>query len=629
MKTKFNKKWIIFTLILWLISCQGLFNLIQSSLGEKVIESIRAQLRQELSTSDFNYLARSINDYTTSGSIRCSVLEKIKPDQISIINLKYMSQSCQVNRIWLKGMPFDVNLTSLNGDTYRFQFVSNNPIFFDFALWGFRILGILAILSIMLAMHFQAEQKLISYRIEIDAAKKIEQTLKQVSHDIRSPLAALRMIVEDSDDIPPIVSRTIKLSVQRINDLANNLLSQNDSTIETTNTLQIAMLSPILDSLISEKRLIFTHQLNVKIDLDLSSSYGLFSYINTIELKRVLSNLINNAVEALNEVSGKKSGNIHLKIFKFNDDMATISIIDNGRGMSKAIVNNLGKKGFTEGKKEKGSGFGLGFFHAKNTIESFKGNIEVISTEGQGTTINISLPLSSQPAWFINEIELTKNQTIYVLDDDENMLKAWADRFPVPIITFRSGDSFMNAIKNLKSNNFIALIDLELERQHFTGLDIIKNLKIESNSILVTSHSEEKELQETCLKSNIKLLPKLMASLIPLKIENVEYDYFDIVLIDNDEIIRIVWEQRAKKKNLKILVLSDMNEFKIYLNQINKTHTQIYIDNHLENGGPNGVVHAEKLHEQGYENIFLTTGDSKEHFASLTWLNVIGKSAPF
>ena len=202
---------------------------------------------------------------------------------------------------------------------------------------------------------------------------------------------------------------------------------------------------------------------NVKIELDLSESYGLFSELSASELKRVLSNLINNAVEALNEESGTKHGIVNLKITKISENMALISITDNGKGMSKSTLNKLGQQGFNQGKKESGSGFGLGFFHAKNTIQSYNGNIAVISSEGIGTTINISLPLVSAPLWFIGQLEIKKDQSVYILDDDENMLKVWGDRFPIPIRTFRSGELFMNFITNLNSDNFIVLIDLELE----------------------------------------------------------------------------------------------------------------------------------------------------------------------
>ena len=155
--------------------------------------------------------------------------------------------------------------------------------------------------------------------------------------------------------------------------------------------------------------------------------------------------------------------------------------------------------------------------NTKNTIQSFGGNIEVVSNEGKGTTINISLPLVSPPHWFIGQIDLKKDQNVYVLDDDENMLKAWTDRFPVSIKTFRSGELFMNFINNLRADNFIVLVDLELEGQNYSGVDIIQILKIESKAVLVTSHADEKELQDICTNSSIKLLPKLMASLIPIK----------------------------------------------------------------------------------------------------------------
>jgi signal transduction histidine kinase len=66
-----------------------------------------------------------------------------------------------------------------------------------------------------------------------------------------------------------------------------------------------------------------------------------------------------------------------------------IRIQDNGKGIPKERIANLGSRGNTFGKK---SGSGLGLFHAKRTIESFGGKFDIESEEGHGTSIFITLP---------------------------------------------------------------------------------------------------------------------------------------------------------------------------------------------------------------------------------------------
>ena len=54
---RINKKWVINSFVFWLICCQTLFVLVQRSAGDKTVNSIQNQLRQELNFSDFHFLA--------------------------------------------------------------------------------------------------------------------------------------------------------------------------------------------------------------------------------------------------------------------------------------------------------------------------------------------------------------------------------------------------------------------------------------------------------------------------------------------------------------------------------------------------------------------------------------------
>src|SRR5205823_225329 len=70
----------------------------------------------------------------------------------------------------------------------------------------------------------------------------------------------------------------------------------------------------------------------------------------------------------------------------------TLSIADNGCGMTPAFVKNSLFRPFSTTKKK---GLGIGMFHAKMIVEAHRGNIQVKSELGSGTTFEVMLPLKS------------------------------------------------------------------------------------------------------------------------------------------------------------------------------------------------------------------------------------------
>jgi len=60
-----------------------------------------------------------------------------------------------------------------------------------------------------------------------------------------------------------------------------------------------------MDMLVSEKRMQYRASANLDIETDFQESYGSFANVNKKELQRVVSNLINNSVEAFENNKGK------------------------------------------------------------------------------------------------------------------------------------------------------------------------------------------------------------------------------------------------------------------------------------------------------------------------------------
>lgn len=112
------------------------------------------------------------------------------------------------------------------------------------------------------------------------------------------------------------------------------------------------------------------------------------------QLKRVVINLLDNGVAALNSASEKPNKTIRVAIH-YNDQlhMVAIDVSDNGPGMTDEVKVRLFEPYFST----KAEGTGLGLAIAKRIINDHDGFIRVHSVLGEGTQFLIELPVESNP----------------------------------------------------------------------------------------------------------------------------------------------------------------------------------------------------------------------------------------
>lgn len=356
-----------------------------------------------------------------------------------------------------------------------------------------------------------------------EKAKVINKLARQVAHDIRSPLTALEIVTAKLDQVPEDVRLLMRTATQRVKDISNNLLEMSKvggtGAPKPPNRRSVQMLAPLVDQILSEKRSQFSVRegLNISGQID-SSAYRLFARLNQVELLRVLSNLINNAAEAI-----LGDGKIQVTLYA-RDDRAVIEISDNGIGMSQSTVKTLGTKEIASDKKPgaaAGSGSGIGLVHAFGAVREAGGEIHVESALNVGTRVRISLPAEEPPSWFIPRIA-ADGRMITIVDDDASIHEVWNNRFAdLPetseVIHFSCLDSFTRFL-NQTSIRPLVLIDYEFQGQKLTGLDVIKHFgERTADWVLVTSHFEI-TLQTECEKLGIRLLPKSLAAQVPIDI---------------------------------------------------------------------------------------------------------------
>lgn len=190
--------------------------------------------------------------------------------------------------------------------------------------------------------------------------------------------------------------------MHRINDVAKDLLGrykESEQIIapsnipqETTqvNTIQTPqLLCTILEEIFLEKKYQNRSNLGLTIEMQRLPPTSGFANVPGVELKRIVSNLLDNAVESL----PKSIGRISISFESLNVDFWQIVIADDGIGIPKDIVALLGKKGASYGKK---NGSGLGIFHAKASLESWGGRLDIESQEGKGTKVILVVPKTGE-----------------------------------------------------------------------------------------------------------------------------------------------------------------------------------------------------------------------------------------
>ena len=108
-------------------------------------------------------------------------------------------------------------------------------------------------------------------------------------------------------------------------------------------------------------------------------------------MHRILDNLLRNAVR-FSPVGGR----VRIKLQR-KGSAATIEIADNGRGMRPEMIEKLGEPilntGGMTGRDSDGLGIGLAL--SFKLAQLTKGEIEIASQPGRGTTVTVSLPLAA------------------------------------------------------------------------------------------------------------------------------------------------------------------------------------------------------------------------------------------
>lgn len=135
---------------------------------------------------------------------------------------------------------------------------------------------------------------------------------------------------------------------------------------------------------------------NAKMSTDFDPNVGQIDLVAQ-ELGRVLLNLINNAFYAVSERKSESKEAYEPLVqlsTKRTGDWVEIMVKDNGKGIPQSVMEKIFLPFFTT--KPTGQGTGLGLSISYDIVKAHGGELLVDSTEGEGTTFCIRLPIDTQ-----------------------------------------------------------------------------------------------------------------------------------------------------------------------------------------------------------------------------------------
>lgn len=215
--------------------------------------------------------------------------------------------------------------------------------------------------------------------------KYLEDTLSDISHQLKTPLTSMYVINEllYDDNIQKVTKKELlsknRSQLERIEWLVSSLLkmSRLDSGSEALRRKSIEV-SKMIDKALEPLRI----PLEIKnIDISVECDSNIKANLDLNWTSEALINIIKNACEHTNEF-----GKISIICFD-NPIYVEIDIIDNGCGISSTDLPHIFER-FYKGKSSKES-IGIGLNMAKKILDMQMGDISVTSIIDKGTTFKI------------------------------------------------------------------------------------------------------------------------------------------------------------------------------------------------------------------------------------------------
>lgn len=221
----------------------------------------------------------------------------------------------------------------------------------------------------------------------MDAKKTLKVAIEDISHQLKTPLTSMSIMLDNIIENPDMESDTRNLFIHEINrqikwinwlilsllklaKLDSNTIEFEKNNINVQNLINNAVKNLEIPIDIKEQKIIISGDKN-------TSFVGDYNWEN-----EAITNVLKNCIEHT-----EKNKNIYVN-FEENNFYTKIEIIDEGKGIDKEDLKHIFKR-FYKGKNSSENSVGIGLALAKTIIEKDKGQIVCTSEVDKGTKFEI------------------------------------------------------------------------------------------------------------------------------------------------------------------------------------------------------------------------------------------------
>ncbi|MGK7931630.1 MAG: ATP-binding protein [Microcystaceae cyanobacterium] len=246
-------------------------------------------------------------------------------------------------------------------------------------------------------MNLQLQQRIQQRNEELEKAKEINQLknefVSMLSHDFRNPLNTILLSAGLLEDSSEFLSKEQQLSYFKMIRTAIKNMDQILNEVLLIGRADSGRMEYIFEPINLEE---FCHSLVDTLQLGASETHPIvFTAQGNVYqgvwdenlLRHILNNLLGNAIKYSPE-----GGSIYFDLIE-KGNYVVMRIKDQGIGIPQASLDLLFKPFYRADNVEEINGTGLGLAIVQRCVEACKGEINVESVVGEGTTFEITFPI--------------------------------------------------------------------------------------------------------------------------------------------------------------------------------------------------------------------------------------------
>ncbi|MDR0756165.1 MAG: hypothetical protein LBE99_04620 [Puniceicoccales bacterium] len=206
---------------------------------------------------------------------------------------------------------------------------------------------------------------------------------RSLSHDIVTPVTIVRLMLKklDKESLSEQEKHLLMKNAKEISGIVDSILP---GVSKQYDNLSAENIGSIIRDCLEQKKILHQHlrfRLEIREDVE--------ARVDALLFLRLMSNLINNSIEATQEI---RSGAIVVSIGKDVLGNVQITLRDNGYGISLERLDKI----LREEKRDEKYGLSIGLQEAREIMWSWHGRLELDSSQENGTSVTLLLPDKSR-----------------------------------------------------------------------------------------------------------------------------------------------------------------------------------------------------------------------------------------